>query len=110
MLLFLKIYKMTQVKIGKVSDLKKGESKVINVNGKVLALFNVDGKIFVIENACLHKGGPLGEGQLDGSIVTCPLHGWKYDVTSGRCTFPATNLEVKSYEVHIKGEGIFIDT
>lgn len=100
---------MPEVKIAKTGDVKDGDGKVIYVNGKVLALFNLNGEFFVIDNTCLHKGGPLGEGELDGSVVTCPLHGWRYDVTSGACVFPATHLRVNSYKVNIKGEDIFVE-
>lgn len=100
---------MPEVKIAKIGEVKDGHGKVIHISGKILALFNVNGEFFVIDNTCLHKGGPLGEGELDGSVVTCPLHGWRYDVTTGRCTFPATNLEVISYKVNIKDEDIFIE-
>lgn len=100
---------MTEIKIGKITDIKEGGAKVINVSGKTLALFNINGGFFAVDNACLHKGGPLGEGELDGSVVTCPLHGWKYDVTSGFCVFPATHLKVNSYKVSVKGEEIFVE-
>lgn len=100
---------MTEIKIATVKDIKDGGAKVISVSGKTLALFNINGEFFAVDNACLHKGGPLGEGAVEGSVVTCPLHGWKYDVTSGQCVFPAAHLKLNSYKVRIKGEDIFIE-
>jgi nitrite reductase (NADH) small subunit len=76
--------------------------------GKSIALANVDGKFFAINNVCLHRGGPLGEGELDRQIVTCPWHGWQFDVTNGQLlTNPA--ITVACYPVEIRGDDIFVD-
>jgi len=95
------------VTVAKVNDVKPGEGKVIEANGKTIALFNIDGKFFAIDNTCKHAQGPLGEGTCDGNIVTCPWHGWKYDVTTGINT---TNPQVKvdKYEVQVDGEEVKI--
>ena len=53
------------------------------VQGRVVALFNVQGEFFALDGVCAHQGGPLGDGQLDGCLVTCPWHGWRFDVTNG---------------------------
>ena len=71
------------MKVTQVSDLPPGEGKVVEVEGQPIALFNVDGTFHAIHNTCLHRGGPLGEGDLEGAVVTCPWHGWQYDVTNG---------------------------
>jgi len=69
---------------------------------------NVDGKFSVINNVCLHRGGPLGEGELNGQIVTCPWHGWQYDVATGKLvTNPAVGVE--TYPVEVRGDDIFVD-
>lgn len=90
------------VTVAKVSDVKEGEGKVIEVNGKTIALFNVEGKFHAIDNTCKHAGGPLGEGICDGSVVTCPWHGWKYDVTTG---VNVGNPQVKMDKFEVKVEG-----
>ncbi len=56
----------------------------------------------------MHRGGPLGEGFLDGTQVTCPWHGWRYDVTSGECVEPGT-LRVAAYKVEVRGDDIYVD-
>lgn len=99
---------MAKVKVAKTSDLKSGQNKVVTANGKTLALFNVDGKFYALENTCLHRGGPLGEGTLEGNTVTCPWHGWQYDVTNGECK-TAPGLKEKSYAVEVNGEDVYID-
>ena len=76
----------TFVKVGEVADVPPGSGKCVEVNGRQIALFNVGGTFHAIDNTCLHRGGPLAEGELDGTVVTCPWHGWQYDVTTGQNT------------------------
>ena len=100
---------MSMMKVANVNDLKAGEGKVVEADGKELALFNVDGKFYAIDNTCTHRGGPLGEGFLEGDIVTCPWHGAKYDVRTGKVMgLPATQ-SVKSYRIIIKNNEIFVE-
>ena len=68
---------MAFVEVAKVEEIKSGEGKTIEANGKTIALFNSDGMFYAIDNTCAHRQGPLGEGYLDGKLVTCPLHGWQ---------------------------------
>jgi len=98
----------TLTKIADKSELKPGEGKVIEIGGKTLALFNVDGTFYALDNTCLHRGGPLGEGELEGKIVTCPWHGWRWDVTSGANTNnPA--LKVDCFPVKVEGTAVFVE-
>ena len=78
------------------------------LDGKTVAVANVDGKLFAINNVCLHRGGPLGQGDMEGKVVTCPWHGWQYDVTTGKLmTNPAVGVEI--YPVELRGDDIFVD-
>jgi len=72
-----------RVFIGPAADVPIGEGCVVEAEGKTLALFNVDGAFYALENACAHRGGPLGEGDLDGAAVVCPWHAWRWDVKTG---------------------------
>src|SRR3989304_2431780 len=74
------------IKVADTAELKPGAGGVADAAGKVLALFNVGGTFYVLDNTCLHRGGPLGEGELEGTIVTCPWHGWRWDVAPGANT------------------------
>lgn len=65
--------------------------RVVNVLGKRIALYNVDGELYATENACPHAGGQLGEGDLDGHEVTCPFHAFTFDVRTGECTSGQTD-------------------
>lgn len=67
-----------------------GTSAEVVAEGRIFAVFNVDGKFHVIDGICAHAGGPLGKGTLDGEIVTCPWHGWQYDVSTGRHCLAST--------------------
>src|SRR5437879_5975536 len=71
------------VTVGRVGDLPAGQGRQITVNGRFVALFNLGGTFHAIDGICLHQGGPLAEGPLTQCIVTCPWHGWQFDVTTG---------------------------
>jgi nitrite reductase/ring-hydroxylating ferredoxin subunit len=92
-------------RVAGTEDIKPGTGLVVEAGGKYLAVFNVDGTFYAIDNECVHRGGPLGEGELRGTVVECPWHGWTYDVTTGRCTSNPTAC-VKSYRVTIDGPDV----
>lgn len=94
-------------KVAKIKDIK--DKLCASVNGKSLALFNIKGKIYCIEGKCSHMEGPLCEGKVNGSIVTCPWHGSKFDVKNGALKGPPAMKGVKSYKVVVKGEDVFVD-
>ena len=88
------------------SEIGPGTGKAVDMDGQTIALFNVDGNFYALSNTCAHRGGPLGEGGLSGKEVTCPWHGWSYDVTSGNATHTAAS--VKTYPVKVEGENILV--
>ena len=89
------------------ADLPPGQGTEANVAGRAVAIFNVGGAFYALSNTCLHRGGPLGEGQLEGKVVTCPWHSWEYDMTTGK-TVQNPNTGVGCYAVEIRGEEIFV--
>ena len=95
------------VTIAQAGDVPPGEGRVVEANGKEIALFNVNGIFHAIDNTCAHRGGPLGEGALNGTSVICPWHSWSYDITSGECL---TNSEIclERYEVKVEEEEVKI--
>lgn len=95
------------VKVGKKGDIPAGSGKTVDVKGKAVAVFNVDGNFYAIDNTCLHRGGPLGEGELDGKIVTCPWHGWRYDVTTGANEMNPS-VTVQKFQVKVEGDDILV--
>jgi len=91
----------------KIGDVTQGKSKVVTIDGHFIALFNVNGSLYALDNTCLHRGGPLGEGQLEGNVITCPWHGWQYDVKSGRSLVNPL-AKVKSYPVRVDGDTVLV--
>jgi nitrite reductase (NADH) small subunit len=89
-----------------VSDLAPGTAKLVAVDGKDIALFNVDGTFYALDNECPHRGGPLGEGDLEGCIVTCPWHAWQYDVRTGESI--TDDLKVARYDVKVEGGDVLV--
>ena len=96
------------VKVAGVGEIAPGTGKTVEAGGREIAVFNVAGQFFAIDNACKHRGGPLGEGELDGTTVTCPLHAWTYDVTSGEC-FDDPSCAVDRFAVKVEGDDVLIE-
>jgi len=97
------------VKIAQTGDLSPGDGKVVEAEGQTIALFNVDGTFYAIENTCTHVGGPLSEGALVGSEVTCPWHGAQFNVASGKVLGPPARRDVKSFVVTVEGSDVLIE-
>lgn len=96
------------MKLANIEDVPPGKSIVVLINdGREIALFNVDGNIYALDNACPHMGGPLGEGELENGCVTCPWHGWQFDVKTGACAnMPGQDalpvaIEIKDTEIFL---------
>jgi nitrite reductase/ring-hydroxylating ferredoxin subunit len=95
------------IRVAGVQDVPPGTGTVVTVAGRLLALFNVGGTFYALDNTCLHRGGPVGEGDLEGTIVTCPWHGFQYDVTTGRNVFdPEVGLE--TFDVRVSDGDVSI--
>ena len=95
------------VKVAKVSEMPPGTAREFQADGKVVALYNVGGEFYCTDNVCLHRGGPLGQGALEGDVVTCPWHGWQYKVTTGEAVFNE-QIKVQSFEVKVEGDDIVV--
>ncbi len=93
------------VKVASLSELASGVAKAVEVNGRSIALFNVNGTVYATDNTCLHQGGPLGEGMLEGQIITCPWHMWQYNVVSGE-NLEDSMLKLETYPVQVDGDDI----
>lgn len=103
------------VKIGKVSEFKSGSMKKFEFEGKEILVSNIKGKFYAINNKCTHRNGDLSNGKLEGNVVTCPKHGSKFDVTTGKAVsgpkIPLIKLKIndeEKYEVKIEGEDILV--
>lgn len=90
------------VVVATVGDIPPGSGKTVPVNGVWIALFNVDGTFYAVDNTCPHAGGPLGEGHLTDEIVECPWHGWGFNVKTGE---RKGNPHITVACCHVKVEG-----
>jgi len=66
-----------------LSDLQEGQGSEFLVGSQILAIFRIRSNVFAVDGFCAHQGGPIAKGKLQGSCITCPWHGWQYDITSG---------------------------
>ncbi|MCH7717848.1 MAG: non-heme iron oxygenase ferredoxin subunit [Chloroflexi bacterium] len=97
------------VKVASTADIPPGQVNVYAVNGRSIAVCNVDGTFYAIDDICTHDGGSLDQGQLEGDQIECPRHGAMFDVKTGHAlTLPAV-IPVKSYPVQVDGDEIKVE-
>ncbi|MGH7831822.1 MAG: Rieske (2Fe-2S) protein [Candidatus Binatia bacterium] len=96
------------LKAAKLQDIEEGKGIHTEISGKPVALFKIEGRIYATGNTCPHRGGPLGEGECDGTVVTCPWHGWQFDVATG-CNPDNPNIKIQTYPVKIQGDEVWVE-
>lgn len=94
-------------KIADTTEIADGQGLAVEVDGKRIAVFNVGGTFYAIDDECPHQGGPLSEGELDGNIVTCPWHAWMYDVCTGVNT-DDDSISVCKYQIKVDGTSVLL--
>lgn len=97
------------IKVARTVEVTPGQGKMVEVEGKKIAVFNVDGSFYAIDDTCTHRGGPLSEGALEGNQVTCPWHGATYDVTTGEALGPPAPKGVARYNVRVESGNIEVE-
>jgi nitrite reductase/ring-hydroxylating ferredoxin subunit len=90
-----------------VTDLPPGQAREVTVGGQVIAIFNVGGTFHALPNRCPHRGGPLGQGFLDGAEVSCPWHNWTFDVTTGE-NVASRDLKVPRLDVKVEDGRVLV--
>ena len=96
------------IKAARHADIPEGSGKMIEAGGRTIALFHSNGQFFAIDNACMHRGGPLGEGEVYGSRVVCPWHGWEYDFSTG-CNVDDPSMKLTCFAVKVEGDDILVE-
>lgn len=95
-------------RLAELKDVPLGSAIIVTTSkGREIALFNVEGEIYALDNACPHMGGPLGQGCLEGYHVTCPWHGWEFDVRDGACS-NMPGEDAKKLPLHIEDGTIYL--
>ena len=89
------------------AELPPGKGVELILGGRAVALFNVEGAYYATSNTCLHRGGPLGQGFVEGRTVTCPWHAWTFDVTTGENVVNG-ELKVACYETKLEDGQVFV--
>lgn len=100
---------MAFTKVATLSELTPGKGKQVTVNGKKIALFHIDGKVFAIDDTCPHRGAPLHEGMCAGSEVVCPWHAARFDLATGEHRSPPARSGVASFAVQVVGDEVQVD-
>ncbi|MCE9556059.1 MAG: Rieske 2Fe-2S domain-containing protein [Planctomycetes bacterium] len=95
------------IRIADAADCPPGSALEVVAGGHVVALFNVEGKFYALDGVCSHQGGPLGQGELCGAVVTCPWHGWQFDVRDGQQQINR-NIVQQRFEVRIDGTDVSV--
>jgi NAD(P)H-dependent nitrite reductase small subunit len=95
------------VRVAELSEITEGLGRVVEFEGTLVALFKVGQDVFAIENECPHNGGPLGDGTLDGAVLTCPWHAWRFDLRTGRAVH-APIVRVPTWRVRIEGGAVHL--
>ena len=98
-----------RVRVASLAEVPPGTGRQVQVSGRALAIYNLEGIMHAIDGTCTHRGGPLGEGALVGNVVTCPWHGARFDVTTGGVLGPPAPQGVISHRVTVEGDSIFVE-
>jgi nitrite reductase/ring-hydroxylating ferredoxin subunit len=97
------------IKVAEIKDIAPGTGKVVQAEGRSIALFNMAGTFHAIDNTCTHEGGPLGEGDLSGEVVICPWHGTEFNVKTGAALGPLSEENVRSFPVMVRDNDVLVE-
>ncbi len=98
------------VKVASVNDLAPGEMMLVELKNELICLANVNGEFYAISDDCTHVGGALSDGELEGYIVTCPMHAGQFDVRTGKVVRRPPREDVATFAVKVEGEDIYVST
>lgn len=100
---------MAKYVLCEVGAVSEGTCKSFIVEGRRIALYNVAGEFYATQDICRHKGGLLGKGTLDGLVVTCPLHGWRFNVRTGDCLTHPHCKRLQLYATSVEEDGVAVE-
>jgi len=97
------------VEVGTKDQFEPGSRQCVQANGQELVVFNLDEQFYAIENVCPHAGMPLDQGSLDGRVLTCPFHGYAFDVADGRNVDDERETPVETFPVKVEDEKVLVE-
>ncbi|HLI26856.1 MAG TPA: bifunctional 3-phenylpropionate/cinnamic acid dioxygenase ferredoxin subunit [Chloroflexota bacterium] len=97
------------VRVARVDEVPPGQGKLVEAGGRYIALFNVDGQYYAIDDECTHAAASLSEGFVEGTVVECPLHGGQFDLRTGEAVWSPAVIPVATYAVRVEGDEIWVD-
>ena len=100
---------MKSIRAAALADVTPGAPHLVVADGTRLVLVRVGDRIHALAGTCTHRGGPLADGRLSGARLTCPWHGWMFDVRTGQCLFPPRGTAVPSYPVRVDGDYVWVE-
>ena len=98
-----------EYRVTTLEDVPSGGCKLAEVNGTRVVLARVGERVYACADTCSHRGGPLSLGKLAGARLTCPWHGWLYDVRTGQCLLPTRGVAIATYSVRIEGGDVWVE-
>jgi len=96
------------VKVASVGEIPEGTGRTCEARGRKVAVFNSGGRFYAIDDACQHRGGPLGQGEVYGTRVVCPWHGWEYDFAAG-CNVDDPGMKLACFAVRVEGDDVLVE-
>ena len=96
-------------RVASLDEVPAGQPKVVDLDGVRVVLVRVGDAVYACGDVCTHRGGPLGEGKLNGTRLACPWHGWMFDVRTGQCVFPGRGASVPSYPVRLEAGEVLVE-
>ncbi len=100
---------MPRVRVAATGAVPEGHATIVDAAGTRVALFHRPDGWFAVENTCTHRGGPLGEGDVEGHVVTCPWHGGQFDLRTGAVVAPPPGRPVRTFPVMVEGEDVWLE-
>jgi len=98
---------MALARVAKTAEVPDGTIRGFDINGRQVAIANQGGKFYALDGKCPHRGGPLGEGTLEGNVVTCPWHGWQFDIATGKNALGGDGTAC--FPLELRGDEVFVD-
>lgn len=94
--------------VARLEDIPEGKGREFVVDGRIVGLFHVEGNVYAMDGLCPHAGGPIATGTLRGTTVTCPWHGWQFDVSNGKHCL-TQNIQAATFPVEIRDGEIWVE-